>query len=160
MPMEPSSKKEQLEHLVQQVLADSAFELVLLEYRKEGPGWVVRLLIDHPDGVTLDHCERVTHWVSDRLEQDDLIPHAFQLEVSSPGVDRPLVTLEHFQRFVDARVAVRCNRAVDGVKSFVGVLASVKPDQIEIVNEADGKSYALPMNLVAKATLKPILDFS
>mgnify|MGYP001820819620 CR=1 FL=1 len=158
--MQTSSKKDQLFDLISGVLTDTDFELILLEYKKEGPVWVVRLFIDHPDGVKLEHCENVTRLVSDTLDEADLIPHAYQLEVSSPGVDRPLTTLDHFRRFVDERIAVRCVRAVQGAKSFVGTLVSVEPDRIEILNETDGKSYCLPLDAVAKATLKPILDFS
>ena len=158
--MQTSSKKDQLFDLVSGSLSDSEFELILLEYKKEGPAWVVRLFIDHRDGVTLAHCEKVTRLVSDALDEADVIPHAYQLEVSSPGVDRPLTKPDHFRRFVNERIAVRCMRAVQGAKSFVGTLVSVESDRIEILNETDGKSVCLPLELVAKATLKPILDFS
>jgi len=131
-----------------------------VEYKKEGPDWVLRALIDHPEGVTLDHCQTATNLIADALEQEDPAPGAdYRIEVSSPGVDRPLVKSSDFARFLDARVFVKARRAVDGRKSFTGRLTAATDDEIAIENEDDGKTYAIGTADIAKATLKPILKF-
>ena len=157
--MSKSSKTEQIKLIVDQTLAGTPFELVLLEYRKEGSAWVLRLYIDHTEGVNLDHCAEVSHLVSGALDEADMMADAYTIEVSSPGVDRPLVELAHFQRFVGERVFVKLSRKTEGIKQVTGILRHVHGEEIEVESEIDGQLHKLPLELVAKATLKPILEF-
>ncbi len=159
MPMSSLSKSKQLERLVEDVLEPSTFEVVLVEYKKSGSQWVLRIFIDHPDGVTLDHCETVTHMISEKLDETEPIQGSYHIEVSSPGVDRPLVKPRDFQRFVTQRVQVKVRRAVEGLKSFTGTLESCREGVIEVTHENDRKTYRIPLADIARATLKPILNF-
>ncbi|MCB1052249.1 MAG: ribosome maturation factor RimP [Acidobacteria bacterium] len=160
VPMSKTSKTELLEKLVETVLEGTEFELVHLEFVKEGPDWVLRVFIDHPQGVLLDHCESVSHLISERLDQDDPIEVAYQLEVSSPGIDRPLVKPAHFQKFVGSRVFVKMRTPVSGVKQAVGTLVRFEDETLCVQNENDGQELSIPRNLLVKATLKPHLEFS
>ena len=153
------SKKKQLENLVEELLEPTPFEMVLLEYQKISGEWTVRVFIDHPDGVTLDHCQQVTHLLGDKLEEINLLEGEYRIEISSPGVDRPLVKVKDFQRFVENRVYVRMHAPIDGTKNFTGMLVSSTEDTILVNNEHDEKTYTLPIEGIAKATLKPILKF-
>lgn len=158
--MSGSSKKKELESSITPALQDLRVELVLLEYKKEGRDWFVRVFIDHPEGVTLDLCEKVHRHLNDRLDELDPIPHAYTLEVSSPGVERPLIQLSHFERFRGERVQVRLKRPLDGLKSLTGILASVMGEEIEIEREPDSQTVRLPLSLISKANLKPIVDIA
>ena len=149
-----------LETLIERALEGTPFEVILVEYKPAGKDWVLRTFIDHPDGVTLDHCETVTHMISELPELDSLIDRRYHLEVSSPGVDRPLVKPADFQRFLQERVHVRTNRAIDQVKRFTGILCDADEDSIEILQENDQKRYRIAVGDIAKATLKPILKFN
>src|SRR5688572_23787016 len=90
MPMTPDGIEARLRALAEEMASRSGYELVDLEYRRESSGWMVRLFIDRPGGVTLEDCQRVSQEFGTLLEVEDPIPHPFHLEVSSPGLDRPL----------------------------------------------------------------------
>ena len=152
------SRQTQLQTLVEEILGPTEFEVVLVEYKKSGKEWVLRVLIDHPDGIMLDHCQTVSHMITDVLLEED--PSGdYHIEVSSPGVDRPLVRPEDYRRFVAERVFVKTRTAIEGVKKFTGTLLSEAEQTIEVENEYDGKIYRIPLDAVTKATLKPILNF-
>jgi len=157
--MSQKTKVEQLQGLIEETLAPTPFELVLAEFKKEGKNWVLRIYIDHEEGVSLEHCQSVTHLVSEVLETKDPIPHEYLLEVSSPGVDRPLVKRRDFERFLNERIFVKTHRPVDGHKSYTGTLRACLPEAVEIVAEPDGLTHTVPFEAIAKATLKPILNF-
>ncbi len=154
------SKSAQLKELVENTLADGPFEVVLSEFKKQGRDWVLRVYIDHPDGVTIDHCQTVTHMITERLEEFDPVETEYHIEVSSPGVDRPLLKPEHFQRFLDERVYVKAHKAADGAKTVTGTLKTCSDEGIEVVNEENGQIHSFAFGDIAKATLKPILNFS
>lgn len=136
---------------------DAGFDLVEVEYGREPSGWVLRLFIDTPEGargsVTHDDCERVSRDVSAALDVADRIPHAYQLEVSSPGLDRPLRRERDFARFVGETVRVRLGDGVDGRRNFTGTLQSAKNGRVEIA--CDGRSYEIPISDVVRANLVP-----
>lgn len=154
------SKIKQFESIVQNALADTGLEIVLIEYKREGQEWVLRVFIDHPDGINIDRCETATHRVADALEIDDPIATEYRIEVSSPGVDRPLTKLADFERFLSERVFVKTHKAFEGSKTFTGILKACTATSVCVVNEHDQKEYDIPFDLIAKATLKPILNFS
>ena len=145
--------------MIEGALSDTEFELVQLEYQKAGQEMVLRLFIDHPDGVQLGHCQTVTNMVLDMLEEEDPIGGEYRVEVSSPGVDRPLVKQADYQRFLQERVFVKTHKAIDGVKKFTGTLTMCSDDEIEVLTEHEGRAFRIPFDLIAKATLKPILEF-
>ena len=160
VPMSKTSKTERLEKLVESVLESSAFELVHLEFLKEGPDWVLRVFIDHPEGVLLDHCEAVSHLISERLDGEDPIEVPYQLEVSSPGIDRPLVKPAHFLKYVGSRVFLKMRSPVSGVRQATGTLLRYEDDTLWVHNETNDQELSIPRDQLVKATLKPHLEFS
>ena len=154
--------------LAEPYVRDAGFDLIEVQYGREPSGWVVRLFIDSPAGagagtsttqatkVGLDDCERVSRDVSAALDVADLIPHAYQLEVSSPGLDRPLRRERDFARFVGESARIRLNDGVEGRRNFLGTLQAAKDGRVEIA--CDGRSYTLPIDDIQKANLVPDWD--
>jgi ribosome maturation factor RimP len=142
-------------------VTDAGFELVEVQSGREAAGWIVRLFIDRPDGdgaVTISHkdCERVSRDVSAALDVADLITHSYQLEVSSPGLDRPLRRERDFARFAGRSARIRLSDGVEGRRNFSGTLRGAHDGLVDI--ECDGRSYQLPIAAVAKANLIPDWD--
>jgi ribosome maturation factor RimP len=145
-------------NLAEPYVQDAGFELIEAQSGREATGWVVRLFIDRPNEsgqALLSHadCERVSRDLSAALDVADLIPHAYQLEVSSPGLDRPLRRERDFARFAGQSARLRLAEGVEGRRNFSGTLRGAKDGLLEI--ECDGRSYKLPIDQVAKANLVP-----
>jgi ribosome maturation factor RimP len=144
--------------LAEPYVRDAGFDLIEVQFAREPNGWVLRLFIDIPEGaeggaVGHQDCERVSRDVSAALDVADSIPHAYQLEVSSPGLDRPLRRERDFARFAGHTARVRLVEGVDGRRNFSGTLRGAGDGHVEI--ECDGRSYQLPVDDVAKAHLVP-----
>jgi len=129
------------------------YELVGVEYLPQGRRSLLRIYIDTPDGVTVDDCERVSHQVSGVLDVEDPIHGQYVLEVSSPGLDRPLFTEEHYRRFAGSRVKLRVSPPLDGRRNFTGVLKGIHDDKVVLVHE-DGE-WVIPLDHVEQARLIP-----
>lgn len=157
--MTGKSKTAQIEALLVDTLP-TPYELVLHEYVKASGAWVLRVYIDHPEGVTLDRCEEVSRLLSEALDAQEILDQAYNLEVSSPGVDRPLTKFADFERFVGERIFVKTRTAVDGRKTFVGKLLLASDQRIEVELEDENTTQSLDYADVTKATLKPLLDFN
>lgn len=128
-------------------------ELVDIEYVKEGRDWYLRVYIDKEGGVDLDDCQAVSTEISDLLdEHDDLFPHAYYLEVSSPGAERPLKKREDFVRFAGRLVKIKTYTPLNGRKKFTGVLQSGDEDR-GIVLTIDGDELVIPWSNIARANL-------
>ena len=111
----------------------------------------LRLFVDKPGGITIDDCQRISEILGERLDEIDPIPTAYQFEVSSPGLDRPLTKLHHFQRAVGNQVRVRTYGPIEGRRNFKGELVQVDGETLHI--EIDGILYMVPLEQVAKANL-------
>jgi ribosome maturation factor RimP len=144
--------KERLIELLEPPLQALGYELVDLEARI-GENGLLRIYIDHASGIDLDDCERVSRQLGALLDVEAPLSGSYRLEVSSPGFDRPLRTADHFERFVDHRVKVRLDRALEGRKSFTGELRGVDGDDVLI--DVDGKRWNLPLADIATARLVP-----
>jgi ribosome maturation factor RimP len=129
------------------------FELVDVEYTRAGSQNVLRVYIDRPGGITVDHCATVSRQVSAVLDVEDPIPEAYVLEVSSPGLDRPLVKREDFERYAGETVKLRLLEAVEGRKNFKGTLVGVEGDAILV--DVDKERFRLPMARIERARLVP-----
>ena len=129
------------------------YELWELEYSPGRGNGLLRLYIDAAAGITLDDCERVSRAVSEVLDAEDPIPGQYTLEVSSPGLERPLRTAEHFARFVGETVSVETVQAIEGRRRFKGALTAAGADTVEV--EVDGKRWTLPISGIRKAHLAP-----
>lgn len=139
------------------IIAGEGLELVDLEYVREREGWVLRLFIDKPGGrVGLDECSQVSRAVDPVLDVEDFIPQEYSLEVSSPGVDRPLRKPAHFERVKGQKVKVKTFGPLGeppGRKNFSGLLAEVHPDGITVEVEGAG-AFRIPYKDIAKANLE------
>lgn len=131
-------------------------ELVDVEFRREANGWILRLYIDKPGGVVLGDCQRVSEELSDLLDIEDLISHPYTLEVSSPGLYRPLHLESDFLRFVGQRARISTSSAVAGQRRFLGILRGYEEERILLERE-DGTIALIPFALIVKSRLDPIL---
>jgi len=144
---------EELRKLLEPTIERQGYELSDLEANLGGKGGVVRIFIDHPDGISLEDCERVSLAVSALLDVEDPLPGQYSLEVSSPGLDRKLTKVEHFQRFVGETLKVQTRFPVEGRKRFRGTLVSSNNENIVV--EVDGTSHSLPLATIDTARLVP-----
>jgi ribosome maturation factor RimP len=143
----------QLTQLARSVVEPIGYELVGVEYMQRGGGAVLRVYIDTPDGVTLDDCTAVSHQLSGVLDVEDPIQGHYDLEVSSPGLDRPLFAVGHYERFRGKRAKVRLSAKLENRRNFEGVLAGVADGHLLL--EVDGELRKLPLDLVESARLVP-----
>jgi len=151
-----------IKSLVLPILGDLGIELVDLEFRREGRDWCLRLFIDKPGGVTLDDCAEVSREVSAILEVEDPIESAYRLEVSSPGLDRPLKKPEDFVRFTGQLARIRTRDLLDPDqrghcrKTFVGELLGLDGTQLRLrLIDKRGGIATLQLNEIEKANLEP-----
>lgn len=138
------SKKEDYEKRVEAyllpVMEENGFELVDVEYVKEAGSWYLRAYIDKPGGFTVDDCEMVSRRLGDWLDQEDFIDESYILEVSSPGLGRPLKKEKDFKRSMGEQVEVRLYRALDGQKDFTGILSGYDGTTVTIRYEDESES--------------------
>jgi len=134
------------------VLASQGLELVDVEYQRETAGWVLRIYIDREGGVNIDDCTEVSRELGTILEVRDLIPNSYILEVSSPGLTRPLKKLEDFLKFRNHLVRIKTFAPVEGRRNFKGKLLGVEGELVQV--EIDGRGYAIPQKSIAKANLE------
>ena len=132
------------------------YELADLEVRLGGKGGLIRVFIDKPEGIDLDDCEKVSLAVSALLDVEDPVPGNYNLEVSSPGLDRKLTKVEHFQRFAGETVKVQMRFPIEGRRRFRGILVS--SDEENIVVQVDGESLSLPLKTIDTARLVPVVE--
>ncbi|MFB3819922.1 MAG: ribosome maturation factor RimP [Candidatus Methylomirabilales bacterium] len=143
--------------IAEAILPEAGLELVEVEFRREAAGWVLRLYIDRAEGgVTLDDCQRVSEELGDHLDVADLIDHPYHLEVSSPGLDRPLTREADFVRFAGREARISTREPLDGRKSFRGRLAGLEADRV-LLDLPEGPRVAIPRGLIHKARLEPEL---
>jgi ribosome maturation factor RimP len=140
--------------LIEPTVAAMGYELVGVEYLGQGQHSRLRVFIDQPDGISLDDCEQVSRQVSAVLDVEDPIRGQYALEVSSPGLDRPLFKLEHFARFVGHQVKLRLRQARMGQRNFKGQIVAVIEGSIELALD-DGDVIKLAYTDVDKANLVP-----
>lgn len=124
--------EQKTEELLLPIMEELQFELVDVEYVKEGSNWYLRAYIDKPGGINVDDCEIVSRRLSDLLDEKDYIEDAYILEVSSPGLGRPLKKEKDFVRSIGEEVEIRTYRAINREKEFTGVLKSFDKDTIVI----------------------------
>ncbi|MGI9238946.1 MAG: ribosome maturation factor RimP [Woeseiaceae bacterium] len=143
----------ELATLLEPTVERLGYELSDLEVRLGGRSGLVRVFIDKPEGIGLADCEKVSEAVSAILDVEDPVPGNYSLEVSSPGLDRKLTKVDHFQRFMGETVKVRMRFPVDGRRRFRGKLMSA--DEDEIVVEVDGQLHSLTLATIDTARLVP-----
>lgn len=131
--------EERTAELLEPMMAEHGFELVDVEYVKEGGNWYLRAYIDKPDGITIDDCEMISKALEAKLDAEDLIEGAYILEISSPGLTRPLKKDKDFARSLGKAVEVKLFKAVDGEKEFYGTLSGYSEETVVITFDESEK---------------------
>ena len=139
--------------MAEPVVLENGLELIDVEYVKEGAEWYLRLFLDKEgeDGVDLDDCELISRKLSDLLETADPSSQAYRLEVSSPGIERPLKRTKDFQRFKGEKVQIKTFSDVEGKKQFIGILGETTEDTVMI--EVEDVPIGIPRKKISKANL-------
>ncbi len=144
---------ERVREMARGILEFAGMELVHLEMKREPGGWFLRLFIDKEGGVTVDDCSRVSRQLSVQLDLEDPIPQRYTLEVSSPGLDRPLYSDRDYARFAGRRIRLSTFAPVEGRRHFVGRLVGLAEGVVRLALE-DEREIAIPRDKVAKARLE------
>jgi ribosome maturation factor RimP len=138
-------------NLLEPVIAAQGMEILEIEYRRESAGWVLRIFLDSETGISVEDCAQVSRLAGDLLDVADLIRPSYNLEISSPGIDRPLRKLEHFQKYIGNIIEVRTVSAIQNRRNFKGKLKGASSEGVLI--ECDAVSYSIPMSLIERARL-------
>lgn len=147
------NRRERIRQIAERITASEGMELVDMEYRREGSRWILRFFIDKPGGVNLDDCEEISGQLGAQIDVEDLVPHRYTLEVSSPGLDRVLARESDFVRFAGRRVRVTTHRPVEGRRRFQGRLEGFADGRV-LLSTDDGKRWKLRLEDVARARLE------
>lgn len=147
------AKDTQLIELLQPVVEAMGFIFWGLEFSGSGRHTLLRLYIDHVDGINVDQCAEVSRQISSVLDVEDPITQEYTLEVSSPGMDRPLFSLEHYQQYANHIVDVRLRMPFEGRRKFKGQLLGVEDQDVVLL--VDEHEYLLPVELIEKAHIVP-----
>ena len=145
-----------LTNLLQPLVEDLGYEFVGVVQSSNPKNAVLAIYIDTPDGIAVEDCEKVSREAAALLDVEDPISGHFNLEVSSPGLDRPLFTLEHFNRFVGELVKITLFGPVDGRRKFRGEILGTEASQVRM--DQDGVEVVLDLSNIAKARLVPDYD--
>ena len=155
-----ASVVEQVRTVAARVAAGYGLEIFDVQFRREAPGMVLRVQIDRPgpaasaeDSVSVDDCARVSRDLSAILDVEDVVPIAYTLEVSSPGLDRPLRQLDDYRRFAGRRAKIVVRGQVDGQGFFRGTLGGVEGREVLIDGE-DGRTHRVPVDVITRANLE------
>ncbi len=147
--------EEKTERLLEPVAEANGVSIYDVEYVKEGGGYYLRAYIDKPGGVNIQDCENVSRALSDRLDQEDFIPDAYTLEVSSPGLGRILKKDKHLQGCIGQEVEIKLFKPVDQCKDFTGILDSFDSDSITILEQDTHRNF----KRTDIAVIRLVLDF-
>jgi ribosome maturation factor RimP len=143
------------EELIMPIITENGFELVDVEYVKEASTWYLRVYIDKEGGITIDDCELVSRAFSEQLDKEDFIEDSYIMEVSSPGLLRPLKKDKDFQRSIGKELELKTYRMIDKTKDFQGILKAFDKETITIETE-DGEKIFARSDL---ALVRPAIDF-
>ncbi|WP_447846700.1 ribosome maturation factor RimP [Pseudomonas aeruginosa] len=151
-----SSKLEQLQALLAPVVEALGYECWGVEFISQGRHSVLRVYIDRPEGILIDDCEAVSRQVSGILDVEDPISGEYTPEVSSPGMDRPLFTLEQFAKHAGEQVKIRLRSPYEGRRNYQGILRGVEEQDVVVL--VDDHEYLLPIDSIDKANIIPRFD--
>jgi ribosome maturation factor RimP len=137
------------------VVQEAGMELVDVEFLKEGGHWYLRIFIDKPEGIDHEDCRFVSERIDRLLDEKDPIPHSYTLEVSSPGIERPIKKLEDYNRFMGKLAVITTFAPVNGRKKFSGRLLGTRMGDVAI--DIDGAEFIIPLEQIASARLAGVL---
>ncbi|WP_031431140.1 ribosome maturation factor RimP [Methylomicrobium agile] len=144
---------EHLVALIEPIVEGLGYECVGIEYHPHPRHGLLRIYIDSGNGIVLDDCSKVSHQVSGMLDVEDPIPDNYQLEVSSPGADRPFFKISQFERFKGSTVQVNLFKAIGGRKRITGLIEKVEEDIITLIENS--QIFEVPFSAISKARLVP-----
>ena len=137
--------------------ASEGVEIVTLEVVGAKKSPTIRVYIDTDGGVGFDELSAAQAWINEIMDELDPFPGAYMLEVSSPGIDRPLRTLEHFDRFAGETVVVKSKSPIDGRSTFTGMLKGTRDEMVLV--ECDSNAYEIPYGSIKRANVKGTFEF-
>lgn len=150
----------QVRALASRVAADYGLEIFDVQFRREAPGMVLRVQIDRPgpaataeESVSVEDCANVSRDLSAILDVEDVVPSAYTLEVSSPGLDRPLRRADDYRRFAGRRAKLVMREPVDGQAFFRGTLGGVDANDV-LIDAEDGRRHRVPLGVISRANLE------
>jgi len=147
------SKQGNLQNLIEPIVTSLGYEHVGIEYMAQGKHSILRVYIDKPEGIQVDDCSKVSSQLSAMLDVEDPIRGEYHLEVSSPGLDRPLFTTAHFTQFIGSQCVIRMKMPIDGQRKFKGQIKALAEGILEL--EMESKTASLPIDMIDKANLVP-----
>ena len=148
--------EDKLTEMLEPAVEALGFELVGVEFVRAGKHSILRVFIDHENGITVDDCADVSYQVSAILDVEDPISTEYNLEVSSPGMDRPLFRLEQYEAFIGHKVQIKLRMAFEGRRKFLGLIKGVEGDDVVVV--VDDHEYLLPFDSIEKANIVPVFE--
>ena len=152
-----SAKLKQLEDILRPVVEGLGYEFWGIEFRSHGHHSKLRVFIDDAEnGIAIDDCEKVSRQVSGVMDVEDPIQTEYTLEVSSPGMDRPLFRLEQYEAFIGHNVQIKLRMAFEGRRKFLGLIKGVEGDDVVVV--VDDHEYLLPFDSIEKANIVPVFE--
>ncbi len=151
--MNSEAVQTQVEEIITPLLANDAVEVVDVTCQREGGRWVLRVFIDKPDGVNLDDCAHVSRKIGDIIDIEEIIPHRYVLEVSSPGLNRVLKKETDFQKFSGKKVKLKIREAKKGRKNFKGRIVQCEDGILEF-ESTQGDLYSFSLTNIEKARLE------
>ncbi|RKX57731.1 MAG: ribosome maturation factor RimP [Thermodesulfobacteriota bacterium] len=149
--------KEKIKEIIEIPILKKNIELVDLEWRRERGGWVLRIFIDKPGGVTIADCAKISGIVGEILDKENIIHRSYILEVSSPGIERPLVKKEDYERFRGEKARITLKTPISGRRNFTGIILGIKEDLVQI--EVEGRIWEFSLDNIKKANLQPEISF-
>lgn len=141
------------------LVSGMGYELVGCEMLSQSGSMLFRIYIDSEKGLTVDDCSKVSRQIGAMMDVDDPFQGHYRLEVSSPGIDRPLFELDHFHRYLGKRIKVRLYAPINQRRQFVGMLKQVEGEEITILVDASDEEVKLPFSAIEKANLIGDIDF-
>lgn len=152
-----SNIHERIQQLLEPILGSLGLTLWDLDFKKEGPQWLLRIYIERePGGVTLGDCETVNRDLGTALDVEELIAHAYTLEVSSPGLDRSLTKPEHYRKCKGTLVKIKTYQLINGEKIFRGKLIELDEGSTVVLEADKGEVLRIPLDSIAKASCEVV----
>jgi ribosome maturation factor RimP len=151
-----SSKLEELQALLAPVVEALGYQCWGIEFLSQGRHSLLRVYIDHANGILVEDCEKVSRQLSGVLDVEDPVTSEYTLEVSSPGMDRPLFTIEQFAAHAGEQVKIKLRSPFDGRRNFQGLLRGVEEQDVVVL--VDDHEYLLPIDSIDKANIVPSFD--